>query len=113
MNKIEIRDKRRRERRIVGHPQWYRIRYEKLKASARKRGFIFELSHEDHRKIFDTPLCHYCEEANVTRSVDRKDNSMGYTVNNCVMACWKCNQMKGILLPKDKERILKIVAKAL
>lgn len=50
--------------------------------------------------------CHYCNEP-VKRSsirgtpgyknyaLDRKDNNRGYSMDNCVTCCWRCNQIKG------------------
>lgn len=50
--------------------------------------------------------CHYCDQT-INRSskkgtlgyrgyfLDRKDNNVGYTRENCVPCCWRCNQTKG------------------
>lgn len=37
--------------------------------------------------------CVYCGGA--TTGLDRKDNTKGYTVDNCVPACRRCNSLKG------------------
>lgn len=76
------------------------------KNSARKRGYVFELTKEDFLEI-TTKSCHYCgqEPSNefttnsntgifVYSGIDRMDNTKGYTVDNCVPCCKICNVMK-------------------
>lgn len=71
---------------------------------------VFNLSLEEFRAITKS-TCHYCgkppeqvfkiiekDEAwshYVYNGVDRKDNSKGYTLENCVPCCWICNRAKG------------------
>lgn len=31
-------------------------------------------------------------------TIDRKDNSKGYTLENICLACWTCNHLKGDIL---------------
>lgn len=79
------------------------------KKSARNRGYIFELSREEFDRITNLP-CHYCggEPNNVFKDrhrregdvvyngVDRKDNTLGYTSDNCLPCCRMCNRAKDI-----------------
>lgn len=74
--------------------------------SAARKGLIWELSDE----LFDTlsqQLCHYCGRAPETKhherwshgtfvynGIDRKDNSRGYTPDNVVSCCRRCNRAK-------------------
>lgn len=40
--------------------------------------------------------------------IDRKDNNIGYILENCVPCCWSCNKVKGNLTLEDMSRINKI-----
>jgi len=62
------------------------------------------ISYEDFVQFAGKPFCFYCEvpvvfEAYGTRgarySLDRKDNALGYTAENCVVCCTECNFGKG------------------
>ncbi len=77
--------------------------------SARDRGFSFELSKEDFAKLTKQD-CAYCgaEPATVIakprcngvyiyNGVDRVDNIVGYTPENCVACCKTCNMAKGTM----------------
>lgn len=79
------------------------------KSSAKNRGLEFNLS-RDSFSILILSQCHYCGAAassTIKRSrnpkhdrvltcngIDRVDNSMGYTIDNCVTCCLQCNQAK-------------------
>lgn len=81
----------------------------KYQYNAKKRNIEFELSIEDFRK-FCYNNCKYCgispcrlEPRMATRvngqilvnGIDRVDTTKGYTLNNCVTSCHKCNLAKG------------------
>lgn len=89
------------------------------KASANKRGYVFELS-VDEVSLLCQQLCSYCgkEPSQVLSSfpnfkyngVDRVDNSLGYVEGNCVPCCKLCNRMKDVLSVDDfKDHIRTIV----
>lgn len=91
--------------------------------SHRKKPFesLFNTFRLDHRKIINTlsftdflnftkqKNCHYCNNTinwieyptvggkfnSNAYYLDRKDNSEGYSVENCVVCCTKCNLAKG------------------
>lgn len=80
--------------------------YNGYKQAAKSKGRDFELTREEFKSLIDDD-CHYCGCApfNTMRSrthgddykyngIDRKDNSLGYIVSNCVTACAICNQAK-------------------
>jgi len=87
------------------------------KNAALSRGQNFDLS-EEQFKEFTSQNCHYCgakpsslskprdgsstlegidNAAYVYNGIDRKSNGNGYTMDNCVTCCRKCNFLKGKL----------------
>ena len=96
------------------HPEKYLLHSNKIKA---KRNYRYDtLRHRAERK--GTPLtftlsefinwygpqsrtCHYCKRPYTDTkpnndSVDRKDNNIGYTINNIVLCCYRCNIVKNV-----------------
>jgi hypothetical protein len=76
--------------------------------AAKARNLEFNLSHDDIANIV-FKNCEYCgmEPSNWTKSmekrcsstrkhngIDRKDNNLGYTIDNCVPCCYTCNRAK-------------------
>lgn len=59
---------------------------------ARRRNLKFQLSNEDFKQIVSRP-CHYCGLPQAS-GIDRKDNSLGYVLNNVVASCATCNFCK-------------------
>lgn len=81
----------------------------RYKQSALKRNIKFDLTKEQF-KIFTQQNCFYCNKSpgQISRNVDavghykyngidRKDNNIGYIINNCVPCCKICNRAKDIL----------------
>ncbi len=69
---------------------------------------IVEITYEDFVKFTNTKNCHYCtaiipwtayqgngKKGNNSYYLDRMDNSKGYTLDNCVVCCPRCNKGKG------------------
>jgi hypothetical protein len=81
---------------------------------AKRRGQIWKLSRDDVRSLTSDD-CFYCGHSPsqkpstqtklngdyIYNGIDRVDNSVGYTIENCVPCCWKCNRAKGTLSYKD------------
>lgn len=65
------------------------------KASEKNRDITIDF--EAFTKLV-TSACHYCKHLSdsETNGIDRVDNSKGYTSENCVSCCWKCNRIKHI-----------------
>lgn len=63
----------------------------KSDATRRNRNYSFDLTFEQFSAILNKP-CFYCGD--MGRGVDRVNNSLGYSVNNCVPCCKKCNEIK-------------------
>jgi hypothetical protein len=78
-----------------------------------QRGYgDFKLTFEEFKKLVSSP-CNYCkiynaEEAN---GIDRVNNDLGYTKENCVSACWKCNRIKHFYHPDFFIEKCKIISK--
>lgn len=106
-----------------GESSWKQYRNSYL-YRARNRSLKFELSIEEFKDICSKD-CHYCgssprmynrykksdltnRDKNVSEDVsnsswikvngiDRRDNSVGYVLSNCLTCCSSCNRMKGTL----------------
>lgn len=66
---------------------------------AAKKDLEFTLTKEEFSK-FINEKCYYCDKKTIekhTNGIDRKDNDIGYTIQNCVSCCSQCNYMKGSL----------------
>lgn len=85
-----------------------RKKYSALLLRAKEKNLDINLSYEDFKKL-KLEDCHYCgvselllrfycEVMNINTpfmTIDRKNNSKGYTKDNCVTACFLCNKIKG------------------
>ena len=86
--------------------------YESYIAGAQKRNIVFELSDEDVKKLIFQP-CVYCGSNGYNdfskhkhlgllyNGIDRIDSSKGYTIDNVVSCCKKCNITKSSLPYND------------
>ena len=70
-------------------------RYDTYIRSAKIRNYIFNLTIEQFTKIVQQP-CHYCGslQENKINGIDRKDNTIGYLIENCLPCCGACNYAK-------------------
>jgi hypothetical protein len=91
--------------------------------NARKRGIAWGLSLSHFRGLIKMP-CHYCgtenscttkkhKETYTHNGVDRLDNIIGYTVDNCVPCCKICNMAKFNLSLADFEDWMQRLFKAM
>jgi hypothetical protein len=82
--------------------------FRQYKYNAKARGYCFELDKEYFRYLV-TRMCSYCDEmpksvfsGNKTNGtflyngIDRMDNVIGYTKNNCTTCCIMCNKAKDV-----------------
>lgn len=76
--------------------------YNVLVHEARKRSLPLSISFEDFLEFTKITECHYCDseiewypympqEVGGRYNLDRKDNSQGYSKENCVVCCARCN----------------------
>lgn len=75
----------------------------RYKCSARKRGYGWYLTDADVKEITSSN-CAYCgsppqktKREGVVNGIDREDNDIGYTYENCKPCCRVCNWMKGAM----------------
>ena len=75
-----------------------KICYGNYRRSASDKNLDFQLSQEDYEKIV-CGSCYYCGiiADKGFNGIDRKDQTQGYVIENCVNCCQMCNYMKGSL----------------
>ena len=93
-----------------------------LVAAARERGVEVSLTLDDFCAFTHSSHCHYCgadvhwAERRSHRkpkghNLDRKDNSKGYSIENCVVCCFECNRIKSDWFSYEEMRVLGEVIK--
>ena len=70
----------------------YRKAYTGYRNGASNRGYYFNLTQEEFESII-VQDCHYCKTP-LANGIDRKDNNLGYDVNNALPCCTICNRAK-------------------
>lgn len=83
-----------------------------LKRGASRRNLEWSLT-DDQTKELISSTCFYCgisptESVRGFLGIDRIDNFIGYTYDNCVACCWDCNRAKNIM---EQTRFLNLCAK--
>lgn len=76
-------------------------RFKLLIVSAKRRNIIIDITYAEFLDFWDNK-CVYCgffDEGEI--SIDRIDSLKGYTIDNCVSCCGKCNMMKKNLSKLD------------
>lgn len=68
----------------------------KYKNNSRKRDLVFSLTEDEFNLLLKCP-CYYCLDKIAPRGIDRRDNTLGYVIENCVPACRRCNYFKSNL----------------
>jgi hypothetical protein len=64
--------------------------------------------------VYETLLhpCYYCGTIDEPRGLDRKDNDLGHTMDNCIPCCAVCNLTRGNRFTVDEmEEIGQVIAK--
>jgi hypothetical protein len=86
------------------HAREYPRRYQKLIHKSKHENRIFNINYENCLLLWKLG-CHYCSVSLDTETgcgFDRLDNNGGYTVDNVVPCCGKCNQIKNKHLTHDE-----------
>ena len=73
------------------NPEKYIFRTYKYGAKQRKLDFV--LTFQQFMTFWQKP-CFYCGSKIKTIGLDRIDNKKGYSLDNIVSCCWRCNEMK-------------------
>lgn len=74
---------------------WLSRKLWKLKNRAKLHNWSFDLDIDFVHWLYNEPhACEYCKEKGLS-TFDRKENTKGYTKDNLVVACYRCNYMKG------------------
>lgn len=79
--------------------QSYVLQYGVYQRTADLKNLAFELSLENFYDMVQQK-CHYCgefSEKKTINGIDRKDQTKGYILDNCVACCKMCNMMKNTL----------------
>lgn len=87
--------------------------FKQYKKSAKERNLSFELTKKQFKSLIEAD-CFYCGKKPQRRNrtstchgeyycngIDRMNNSIGYTVENCVTCCSECNFGKGTMSKQD------------
>ncbi len=86
-------------------PEW-KCLYRALMKTAKKKNHDILLTLEDFVEFTTIDKCHYCDidivwhshihakGAKTRYNLDRKDNTKGYSKDNCVVCCKDCNMLK-------------------
>jgi hypothetical protein len=74
-----------------------------LREVARRRNIENTLTPEEFLKLLEGDCCFWCAgDLPTTRAgLDRVNNEIGYTFENCVRCCWSCNVMKAQMSASD------------
>lgn len=100
----------------------YEWMYNAILRTAQRKNHLNTMSYDDFLTFIDIDKCHYCNhdiqwskyqfKKNRTLAdvngykLDRKDNTIGYIKENCVVCCSLCNMVKGKLLSYDEMLIV-------
>lgn len=76
-----------------------RVKFNTYSKNAIRRGYEFGLTFEEF-VAFTEEDCFWCGTEG-PNGIDRYDNDLGYTVDNCVAACYLCNRAKNDLSPQE------------
>lgn len=68
-------------------------KFTNYKSSAKKRNLTFDLTMDEFMSFWQGN-CNYCGDQIATVGIDRVDSDIGYTLDNCVPCCKRCNEIK-------------------
>ena len=72
------------------------VSYASYRSRADKKELEFAITHDDYKSITQQE-CYLCGKKSTdtnTNGIDRVDNAIGYTLENCKACCKECNHMK-------------------
>lgn len=68
-------------------------KYASYKGGAKARAISFDLTFDQFDTYWQAD-CNYCGDQIATIGIDRVDSNVGYTIENCVPCCTRCNIIK-------------------
>ena len=71
-----------------------------MRHQAKSKGKSFNITFEQFLLFFEKS-CYYCGDKVESAGLDRIDSSKGYSIENVVRACRKCNVAKGQMSIKE------------
>lgn len=80
------------------------IRYTSGKSNAQTRNIIWDITFLQWKTLVLNKVCIYCQ-GKLPKSgcgLDRKDNDIGYLLDNVVPCCGSCNRLKSDILSFDE-----------
>ena len=92
----------------------YSVSYNKLRKQAEYSNIECTLTYEQYVEFTLSPDCHYCGDSltwikhmpmgkySLRYNLDRKDNDKGYSADNCVPCCQRCNYSKNCWLSYEE-----------
>lgn len=110
-----------REGKSKAFPPGFNAFYHNLQINAKRRGLALELTREQVFVLCSKP-CSYCGQKGVNilgrsnfryNGIDRKDNTKGYTLGNCIPCCGPHNRMKGTMPKREFIRQVRLITKYL
>lgn len=80
-----------------------KVRWTNSRSGAKKRDLEWAIDYEDYVALI-VQVCFYCQGAldECGAGLDRKDNDLGYMVDNVVPCCSLCNYMKSDMLSYEQ-----------
>jgi hypothetical protein len=114
--KLKYRDPKKAESRAYGQARRRTPegRYKQMQGCARYRKLSCELSLEEYCELIKLP-CFYCSgplpEAGT--GLDRRDNAVGYVLENVVPCCTACNHIRGSYLTVEEMQAVAALLKIL
>lgn len=88
-----------RYKKLIGETQDSRFRNWRRAglSSSTIRGIENDLTEDEWREFYEKPcfFCGECPQEKKSWGIDRLQNKVGYTYDNCVPCCKKCNFAKG------------------
>ena len=89
--------------RVMRYRKTDKGKFHNLREVAKRRGIESTLTFDEFLKLLEGDSCFWCGgDLPTTRAgLDRVDNSVGYTFDNCVRCCWTCNVMKAQMSASD------------
>lgn len=104
--KVKLSRKKYNDKNSKNLSNWFSL----YKNNAKRRKISFKLTKDEFKNLVRLN-CFYCgEQASPINGIDRLNNKLGYSIENCVTSCKWCNIMKFVYSKQEFiEKCIKIV----